>query len=260
VISLKPHISVVIVNYNGARFLRDCLDSLHSQTRQDYEIILVDNCSTDRSIEIITHDYPGITLIRNSTNRGFAAASNQGIRVARGDYILSLNNDTRLSPRFLDEIIHPMEDDPRVGICASKMLYPDGRINSAGTCISRSGAAWDRGMSEPDRCQYDSIEEVFGACAGAALYRREMLDEIGLFDEDFFMYMEDVDLSFGRGLPAGHACTSRALSSLIIMAERLAWDLTLQSITETGTSSGWRSRIFLPGFSSPRSHGSSGGR
>jgi len=205
VISLKPHISVVIVNYNGARFLRDCLDSLHSQTRQDYEIILVDNCSTDRSIEIITHDYPGITLIRNSTNRGFAAASHQGISAARGDYILSLNNDTRLSPRFLDEIIHPMEDDPRVGICASKMLYPDGRINSAGTCISRSGAAWDRGMSEPDRCQYDSIEEVFGACAGAALYRREMLDEIGLFDEDFFMYMEDVDLSF-RARLAGWTC------------------------------------------------------
>ncbi|UEC41748.1 MAG: hypothetical protein METHSR3v1_2460001 [Methanothrix sp.] len=95
--------------------------------------------------------------------------------------------------------------DPEVGVCAAKMLFPDGRINSAGICISRSGAAWDRGMFEPDRGQYEFVEEVFGACAGAALYRREMLDEIGLFDEDFFLYLEDVDLAF-RARLAGWKC------------------------------------------------------
>ena len=101
-------------------------------------------------------------------------------------------------------MIKPMADAD-VGMCASKMLFPDGRINSTGICISRSGAAWDRGMFEPDRGQYDLEEEVFGPCAGAALYRKEMLEEIGLFDEDFFLYMEDVDLAF-RGRLAGWKC------------------------------------------------------
>lgn len=204
-ISLKPYISVIIVNYNGEQYLKDCLDSLYSQTRKDYEIILIDNCSTDRSIEIITLDYPDITLIRNKANLGFAAGTNQGIRVARGEYILTLNNDTRVEPSFLEEIVSPMDNDPRVGICASKMLLPDGRINSTGLCISRSGAAWNRGMFERDSGQYAQQEEVFGASAGAALYRKTMLDEIGLFDEDFFMYMEDVDLSF-RARLAGWKC------------------------------------------------------
>jgi hypothetical protein len=95
--------------------------------------------------------------------------------------------------------------DPKVGVCAAKMLLADGRINSAGICLSRSGAAWDRGMFEPDMGQYDAQEEVFGACAGAALYRKEMLDEIGLYDEDFFLYMEDVDLAF-RARLAGWKC------------------------------------------------------
>lgn len=204
-ISLKPYISVIIINYNGEQYLKDCLDSFYSQTRKDYEIILIDNCSTDRSIEIITRDYPDITLIRNKANLGFAAGTNQGIKVVQGEYILTLNNDTRIERSFLEEMVSPMDDDPQVGICASKMLLPDGRINSTGLCISRSGAAWNRGMFERDSGQYAQQEEVFGASAGAALYRKTMLDEIGLFDEDFFMYMEDVDLSF-RARLAGWKC------------------------------------------------------
>lgn len=204
-ISLKPRISVVIVNYNGARFLKDCLDSLHAQTISDFEIVIVDNNSLDRSVRIITEAYPDVVLIRNKANLGFAAGTNQGIRVAQGEYILTLNNDTRVEPSFLEEIVGPMDDDLRVCICASKMLLPDGRINSTGLCISRSGAAWNRGMFERDSGQYAQQEEVFGASAGAALYRKTMLDEIGLFDEDFFMYMEDVDLSF-RARLAGWKC------------------------------------------------------
>ncbi|PKL58778.1 MAG: hypothetical protein CVV34_00995 [Methanomicrobiales archaeon HGW-Methanomicrobiales-5] len=90
-------------------------------------------------------------------------------------------------------------------MCGAKMLFPDGRINSTAICISRSGAAWDRGMGEPDHGPFDSAEEVFGPCAGAALYRRSMLDEIGLFDEDFFLFMEDVDLAF-RARLSGWKC------------------------------------------------------
>ena len=131
--------------------------------------------------------------------------TNAGIREAHGEFILTLNNDTTVTPRFIYELIKPMMYDPSVGMCASKMVFPDGRINSTGICISRSGAAWNRGMFDPDQGQYDRAEEVFGPCAGAALYRRTMLDQIGFFDEDFFMYMEDVDLAF-RARLSGWKC------------------------------------------------------
>jgi hypothetical protein len=202
---LNPKVSVVIANYNGKHYLEDCLDSLHIQNFKDFEIILVDNDSSDGSADLVEGEYPDVILIRNPANLGFAEGTNQGIRDSKGEFILTLNNDTRLEPGFLDRILDPMEGNGRVGICASKMLFPDGRINSTGLCISRSGAAWNRGMFQEDKGQYDNKEEVFGASAGAALYRRSMLDEIGLFDEDFFMYMEDVDLSF-RARLAGWNC------------------------------------------------------
>lgn len=204
VMALYPKVSVIIVNYNGERYLKDCLDSLHLQNFKDFEIILVDNDSSDGSADLVAGEYPDAILIRNPANRGFAEGTNQGIREAKGEYILTLNNDTRLEHDFLETIVDPMEKDDKTGICAAKMLFLDGRINSAGLCISRSGAAWNRGMFQEDRGQYDHPEEVFGASAGAALYRRSMLDEIGLFDEDFFMYMEDVDLSFRARLAGWH--------------------------------------------------------
>ncbi len=198
-------ISVVITNYNGRRYLPDCLSSLADQTYRDFETILVDNGSTDGSVEFVEENYPGVRIVRNRENQGFAGGTNAGIRAARGEYVLTLNNDTRAEPGFIEHLWNAMDIDPAVGMCAAKMLFPDGSINSTGICISRSGAAWDRGMYEPDRGQYDRPDEVFGPCAGAALYRREMLDEVGLFDEDFFCYMEDVDLAF-RARLAGWAC------------------------------------------------------
>lgn len=198
-------ISVVITNYNGRRYLPDCLSSLADQTYRDFETILVDNGSTDGSVEFVEENYPGVRIVRNRENQGFAGGTNAGIRAARGEYVLTLNNDTRAEPGFIEHLWNAMDIDPAVGMCAAKMLFPDGSINSTGICISRSGAAWDRGMYEPDRGQYDRPDEVFGPCAGAALYRRKMLDEIGLFDEEFFCYMEDVDLAF-RARLAGWAC------------------------------------------------------
>lgn len=197
-------ISVIVLNYNGKGFLNSCLSSLASQTYSDFEVIVVDNGSRDGSPEYIEENYPWVRLAKNEENLGFAGGTNVGIRAAKGEFIITLNNDSRADSRFIEELIKPMAD-PEVGVCAAKMLFPDGRINSAGICISRSGAAWDRGMFEPDRGQYEFVEEVFGACAGAALYRREMLDEIGLFDEDFFLYLEDVDLAF-RARLAGWKC------------------------------------------------------
>ena len=197
-------ISVIVLNYNGRGFLDGCLTSLASQTYSDFEVIVVDNGSRDGSPDYIEENYPWVRLAKNDENLGFSGGTNVGIRAAKGEFIITLNNDSRADSRFIEELIKPMAD-PEVGVCAAKMLFPDGRINSAGICISRSGAAWDRGMFEPDRGQYEFVEEVFGACAGAALYRREMLDEIGLFDEDFFLYLEDVDLAF-RARLAGWKC------------------------------------------------------
>jgi len=198
-------VSVVVVNYNGEQFLGPCLESLLGQTCGEAEIIVVDNMSTDDSIRGIPEKYPSVTLIRNSSNLGFAAGCNAGIRASHGDYILTLNHDTRLSPTFIDHIARPMHEDPAVGICASKMVFPDGRINSAGLCIAMSGASWNRGMFEQDSGQYDRPQEVFGACAGAALYRRSMLEEAGLFEEGFFLFFEDVDISLRAGF-SGWSC------------------------------------------------------
>ncbi|MCX5844692.1 MAG: glycosyltransferase family 2 protein [Deltaproteobacteria bacterium] len=203
--SPHPLISVIIVNYNGKKFLSDCLNSIFRQTYFPFEVIMVDNASHDGSVEYVQQNFPEVKMLNRSTNLGFAGGTNAGIRQATGEYIFTLNNDTIADSHMLEEIVRPMQLDSRVGVCGSKILLPNGRINSTAICISRSGAAWDRGMGEPDHGQYDMSEEVFGACAGAALYRRSMLEEIGLFDEDFFLFMEDVDLAF-RAQLAGWKC------------------------------------------------------
>jgi GT2 family glycosyltransferase len=203
----SPHslISIIIVNYNGKNFLSACLASIFYQTYFPFEVIIVDNASDDGSVDYVQKNFPEVKIFVQPANLGFAGGTNAGIRKASGKFILTLNNDTIVSRDFIDELVKPMISDPSVGMCASKMIFPDGRINSTAICISRSGAAWDRGMGEPDNGQYDTPEEVFGACAGAALYRCSMLHEIGLFDEDFFLYMEDVDLAF-RARLSGWKC------------------------------------------------------
>ncbi|MDD1702404.1 MAG: glycosyltransferase family 2 protein [Methanoregula sp.] len=202
---MPPLVSVVVVNFNGKKFLDGCLSSLEQQTFRDFEVILVDNRSSDGSTEFVRERYPSAILVETGKNLGFAGGTNAGIRMAQGEFIFTLNNDAIADPRMLEEIVKPVQADPGVGMCGTKMMFPDGRINSTAICLSRSGAAWDRGMGEPDRGQYDTAEEIFGPSAGAALYRRRMLDDIGLFDEDFFLFMEDVDLAF-RGRLAGWKC------------------------------------------------------
>lgn len=203
--SHEPLVSVVVVNYNGRHLLSDCFRSLTQQSYRNYEIILVDNGSKDDSISFMKEHYPNVRIVQLSSNIGFAGGTNAGIKEAKGEYILTLNNDTCVFSDFIEKLIRPMMQEPFVGMCASKMIFPDKKINSTGICISRSGAAWDRGGFEQDHGQYDHEEEVFGPCAGAALYRKTMLDEIGLFDEDFFAFMEDVDLAF-RARLSGWKC------------------------------------------------------
>lgn len=202
-----PLVSIIIVNYNGRAFLEKCISSLLAQSYPNVEIILVDNASSDDSIDYIRKEFPSIKIIANKENIGFAKGNNIGIKAVNGELIATLNNDTEVSTQWLDELVKAITSDEKVGMCASKMLFmknPD-IINSTGICISRSGACWDRGMFERDQGQYESIEEVFAPCAGAAIYRKAMLNEIGLFDEDFHAYMEDADFAF-RGRLAGWKC------------------------------------------------------
>ena len=135
---------------------------------------------------------------------GFATANNQAIQASDSEFVATLNNDTRVEPGWLDALIEAMDTHPKVGMCASKMLFAGRRnvINSAGIAIDRAGIAWDRLGGRSDDADETALQPVFGPCAGAALYRRAMLDQIGLFDEDFFAYMEDVDLAW-RGQLAG---------------------------------------------------------
>ena len=210
-------ISVIVVNYNGKQFLARCLTSLTNQTTKDFEVIVVDNGSRDGSEGEVQKYYPRAALVKLKDNKGYAAALNRGTLESRGDFILALNNDTELDPHFIKELLSASDDDPTLGMWATKMILPDRKINSTGICISRSGAAWDRGMFQEDTGQFDEPGEVFGPCGGAALYRKKMLEDIGLFDEDFFLYMEDVDIAF-RGRLAGWRC--RYVPSAVVVHQQ----------------------------------------
>lgn len=199
--------TVIIPNWNGRHLLEQCLKSLAGQTFSDFRTIVVDNGSTDGSVAWVQEHHPEVRLIVNSQNRGFAAAINQGIRAGQGAYVLTLNNDAWAEPGWVAALIAAAESDPTVGMCASKMLFAGrpGIINSTGIALDKAGIAWDRRGGEADTASETVPVEVFGPCGGAALYRRAMLDQIGLFDEDFFAYLEDVDLAW-RARRAGWRC------------------------------------------------------
>lgn len=198
-------ISVLIPNFNGLQYLGSCLESIYSQTYTDFEVIVIDNASNDGSIEHIQLNYPFVRLIINSVNKGFSSAINAGIHLAQGEYIFLLNNDTIIREDCLSNLISATRNYPNYHMYAVKMIYPDGRINSAGICFSISGAAWDRGNGESNEGQYSSFKEIIGPCGGAGLYRKKLFSALGNFDPAFFMYMEDVDFAL-RARLSGYSC------------------------------------------------------
>ncbi|MDA8186643.1 MAG: glycosyltransferase family 2 protein [Dehalococcoidales bacterium] len=200
-------VSVIIPNFNGSRLLPTCLDSLRAQTLHDFEVIVVDNASTDDSLAIIEGHYPQVKLVRLDTNRVFAGAVNEGIRQAAGEIIATLNNDTEIDPRWLEELCLALQRHPEASSAASKMMLFDRRnvINSTGDFYGTDGIPGNRGIWEEDHGQYDQEAFIFGPCAGAAAYRRSLFDDIGLFDEDLVAYCEDVDLNL-RAQLGGHRC------------------------------------------------------
>ena len=190
-------VSVVIVNWNGRELLARCLPKVLAQTYAPVEVVVVDNGSSDGSANWVAETFPDVTLIRSVRNTGFAAGNNLGIRHCSGEYVATLNNDAFPDREWLSSLVDAIREDDRVGSCASKMLFAKrpSMINSAGIAVDRAGIAWDRLGGEPASSGTE-VQEIFGACAGAALYRRAMMDDIGLFDEDFFAYLEDVDLAW----------------------------------------------------------------
>lgn len=204
----QPLISIIVVNWNGRNYLGECLDSLRNQTFVDFEVILVDNGSTDGSIEYLQSHFLGfVRVLRNGKNLGFARGNNQGIKIANGKYIVLLNNDAKADRHWAEELVKAAEEDRRAGMLASKIYLQGGQkiIDNVGHLIYRDGLNRGRGRLEVDHGQFDQKEEVLFPSGCAALYRREMLEEIGLFDEDFFAYGDDTDLGL-KGRLAGWKC------------------------------------------------------
>ena len=207
--------SVIIPNWNGMRLnlLPTCLQALRQQTYRDFETIVVDDYSTDGSQAFVGREHPEMRLVALEKNRGFAPAVNEGIRAARGDVIVLLNNDTEADPSWLEEIARAFDENPRAGMVACKLRLFDRRdhLHSAGDFYRVDGIPGNRGVWEEDRGQYDdargvasSLSPCFGGCGGAVAYRRTMLDEIGGLDEALGSYCEDVDLNW-RARLAGYA-------------------------------------------------------
>ena len=197
--------AVVIPNWNGRAILGACLDSIAAQTLAPAEVIVVDNGSTDGSLELLA-ERP-VHVIELGRNTGFAVACNRGIEEARADLVALVNNDVVLEPDWLERMAAALAAHPDAASVASKMVDLRDRsvIWDAGDFLRRDGAAEQRGRGEPDRGEFDEPGEALSACAGAALYRRAPVLELGGFDERFFAYLEDVDLGLRLRL-AGWTC------------------------------------------------------
>ena len=195
-------LSVIIINHNGTGFIGDCLKALKNQYFKDLEIVLIENGSLDGSINE-TQNFlkknrlsSTVKLIPLDRNLGFAGGNLEGLKYAKGKYIALLNNDAEPDERWLAELAKAMDSDPTVGICASKLIvYGTDIIDSAGDGFSTALRGFKRGEGKKTFL-YDKRGVIFGACAGAALYRRKMIEEIGFLDEDFFLIHEDTDLNF----------------------------------------------------------------
>ena len=205
--SSGPLASVVIPNWNGAQHLPVCLDALRAQTYPLTEVILVDNGSTDGSQALVTEQYPEVRLLTLDRNLGLTGGNNAGFRAAGGEILISLNNDTEAGPRFVEALVAALQEHPEAGMAAAKMLLFDRRdvLHSAGDGYGVDGIPFNRGVWQQDRGQFDEPGWIFGGCGGAVAYRRTMLDDVGMFDESFFMYCEDVDLNW-RSQLAGWRC------------------------------------------------------
>jgi len=203
--SPECRVSVVIPNYNGAAWLRGCLDGLGAQAFEDFRVVLVDNGSTDGSPELACELRPDVQLVRVGENRGFAAAVNLGIAATKSAYVALLNTDTVPGAAWLSALVRALDDGPpELAAAAPRMLRMDdpATIDDAGNTLSWTGAAEKAGHGRP-AAEFGHRREIFTPSAGASLYRRSFLEEMGGFDERYFAYLEDLDLGL-RGRLCGY--------------------------------------------------------
>jgi GT2 family glycosyltransferase len=194
----NPLFSVVIPHWNGKHFLQPCLDALRKQSYSPIEVIIVDNASSDGSQDYIKANYPEVQLIELPENRGFTGACNAGMQAAKGEFISLLNNDTEVDPNWAQAVVDAFNRHPDVGMVASKMLLFTKRdyIHTTGDGFSTDGRPFNRGVWQKDEGQFETEDYVFSACGGSSVYRKALLDEVGLLDDDFFFSFEDVDLGW----------------------------------------------------------------
>ncbi len=200
-------IDIVIPNWNGRDMLETCLSSLRAQSCREFNIIIVDNGSADGSAALVRDRYPEVQLVELQENIGFSAAVNRGIAAGTQPWVLLLNNDIEVEPRCIENLVTAIGLEPEVSMFALKMLsfHDRGRLDGAGDGVLRGGVGYRLGTMEHDSPRYQLKRPVFGACAGAALYHRKLFERIGMFDEDFFAYLEDVDFNM-RAVRAGYSC------------------------------------------------------
>lgn len=192
----SPLVSVIIPNWNGKHLLETCLSSIGKQTLKNFEIIVVDNGSEDGAADYIRQYFPEVKVVELKKNYGFAKAVNIGIKKSKSPYLVLLNNDTESDSRYLEFLVAAAKAHPEVGFVAAKMLnfYKRDIIDSAGDAVDIVGHSYNIGLGDKDGPRYSKEGFVFLATAGGSLFRREVFDKAGLFDEDYNTYMEDVDL------------------------------------------------------------------
>jgi len=203
----EPLISIIIVNWNRKELLKKCLQSVIAQTYTNKEIVVVDNASTDGSADFVKIQFPTIKIIASKENLGFAKGNNVGIQTAQGDYVALINNDATLDAKWLAELVKSTKDSPDAAMFGSKVLYAHNKkfINSTGNLIYGDLTIANRGIGKEDKGQYNIKDEVFGPYGAAALYKKSVIENVGLFDEDYFMYGEENDLNWRVRL-AGWIC------------------------------------------------------
>jgi GT2 family glycosyltransferase len=190
-------VSVIIPNYNGMKFVNDCMVSLQKQNYKAFDIIIIDNYSTDGSYEYLVDNYPEAIIKRMDKNYGFSIAVNEGIKMSETEYVLLLNNDTEVDPNFVGELVKAIEKDDKIFAVSSKMIsYWDRKVmDDAGDLYNLFGWAFQKGVGRSIN-EYNKKSNVFTACAGAAIYRKKVFEKIGYFDEKHFAYLEDIDIGY----------------------------------------------------------------
>lgn len=194
----SPRITVAIANYNGRALLETTLRSLATQTLRDFSVVVVDDASTDDSVEWLRANWPDVNVVALPERQGVTSVLNVCLRSGRGAFVVLLNNDVELHPHCLQELANTLARYPTAGAAGAKLVdfYDRSVIDGAGDVYEWTGKADRRGHGVHDTGQYEEAGSIFGVCAGVAIYRRSAVEDVGLFDEDFFAFYEDVDWSF----------------------------------------------------------------